>query len=253
MHILTSLLTESLGPDWAGDILRELNQADSYGASQDNQTYTLMCDAFHPILAAGSPFVAHGNALAAVANVESDAARLASEVRQLSAAVHNQKLTLRKELEEAKKDMQLAVMGVHQEEHFQIAREVRDAELPFPFASMEDCEDYFSAPENSEIAETAFRHDDTVLKERAKLRLDGQDAFPARVVVRFLLTRSCILGTDNFKTSIGKGTATFICEASRYLMGPAWCRDNSDILDKVRKHLAHAKTYVPAAKKRRDC
>ena len=94
-----------------------------------------------------------------------------------------------------------------------------------------------------QVAQTAFSHNDRVLKQRSQEQ-ENPSRFPAAVLIDFLWKPSTVHRMKFGKSEewFGPATKEFLTSRARFLMGPRWVRSDGWICGKIKKAIDAKKT-----------
>lgn len=232
-----TLPTGWLAPDLAADCIKELNASDAALLSKDHSDpYGHLCRTFTERMVPGEDFISDASGLVDLLEVPAPT--------DMMPALEQ----LRDEMLSGFARLDAKLKNLHEERkaasHSELSEAASAAVVPLPAESLGVLEHFLSSSCTSYDAALAlFALDpDCVAIQKRNANKGRKATFPARVILRFLLTSDAVKkveyqGADDF----GPATQEFICSRARFIMPTEWSVTDAEIMTRIRKCVSFLK------------
>ena len=232
------------------DVILELNHAEVVSSTFTTETYGHLVEIFSSTFDLGRAFVTREDLLDALEKVKDHSGQVAKAVKHMHedmATLQRQTADTVREINDQLKD----VLAVNREETYRkVAEAIRQTQLPVPFESAQDAEDYIGASQmHRDAISLAFSNSESGLAAKETIEKQLKKRFPAGLLLDYLFTPEAKASLR--LRQLGPSVRSFLAERARWLMGDGWkIKSEESIMFKVSQHLHYADSRLLRRSKR---
>ena len=236
--------TGKVQTDIITDLVMEINRAECLASHFTSEPYAHLVQVFASTYDLGQAFVLREDLLDKLDEVETQTHAITAAVMQVQDNIATLQIKTEASIKDLDDKIQKALAVNNEENYRKVAEAIRKADLPVPFDSMDEAEDYLGTSQvHRDALALAFSNSEIALSAKAKIREQGHKRFPARIVLDFLF--SCEAKPSLTVRMFGPYVRAFLTDRSKWLMGREWLEQTEEhIIYKLSQHLHYNDSKV---------
>lgn len=236
--------------DLITDVILELNHAEVAAATMTNETYSHMIQVFSSTFDLGKAFVMREDMLDKLEETQTTSIQMVDAVKKMHEDISALQLKTEVSMKEINEQLRDALAVNREETYRKLSDAIREANLPVPFKSIEEAEEFLGAGQvHRDAIALAFSNCDAAMAAKDTVDKQVQKRFPAGLMLDFLL---CKEAKASLRVStIGPSVRAFISDRARWLMGDTWIKKPEEsIMFKISQHIHYADSRLLKRSKR---